>query len=94
MAELKRMVYKDRQEQNSVDFSNAAGIVGMAAFESKDRSIKWNVLVSDTEVTPAHFNAFDNGEVMPVCSLLLDQAVGKVYFIQAATNWEQVAVVS
>lgn len=94
MAQLKRLVYKDRQELGSVEFPDAQGTVGMAAFESKDRTLKWNIVVSDTEVTPANFNTFMNGEAMPVCSLLLDQAAGKIYFVQAAETWQQVQVVS
>jgi len=78
MATLKAMYPKDRLEKAETNFSSAddAANIAMLYCETEDRSQAWCVLLSDTAVTPAHFVAFDDGEDLPVGTLLIDQAVG------------------
>lgn len=96
-ATLKRLVPKVRIEKAKSNFTSASGNVGIAEWETEDKSIRFMILVSDTAVTPAHFANFDDGEDVPVGTILIDQAVGSAtcaWINSAADTWTELGDVT
>ena len=89
-ATLKRLVYKERLEKGDSNFTSASGNVAVLSFETEDRSLQWLVLLSDTAVTPAHFNNWDDGEDLPIGTLLIDRATPMVYMLTATDTWQEI----
>lgn len=89
-ATLKALFLKDKLEKDDSNFDSASGNVAMAFFETRDRSMQWCVLVSDTSVTTAHFKNFDDGENLPVGTMLIDASGGGlVYFLLTEDTWSE-----
>lgn len=94
---LKALYPKRRLEKAVSNFTSATGNVGIAFFETRDKTIRWCVLVSDTAVTPAHFNNFDDDENVPVGTILIDQAVGAtpmMWVNTTADTWVEIGEVT
>lgn len=89
-ATLKALFLKDKLEKDDSNFDSASGNVAMAYFETRDRTQQWAVLVSDTSVTASHFNNFDDGEDLPIGSMLIDASGGGlVYFLLTTDTWSE-----
>jgi len=75
---LHRLVPKVRIEKAISNFTSATGNVGIWELETENKSIgiRFMLLISDTAVTPAHFYNFDDGEDVPIGTLLIDQTTG------------------
>jgi len=89
-ATLKLLVPARRLEKGDTNFASASGNVGILPVETEDRSMKWALVVSDTAVTPAHFNNYDDGEDLPIGALLIDQATPMVYMLTATDTWQEI----
>jgi|GEM_PF-1987419 len=93
-ANIKLMVLKERLEKGDTNFSSASGNVGIIPFETPDRSMGWSLLLSDTAVTPSHFNNYDDGEDVPVGSFLIDKATPMVYVLTATDSWQEIGEIT
>lgn len=89
-ATLHRLVYKERLEKGTSNFTSASGNVAVLYYETVDRSMAWLVLLSDTAVTTSHFNNWDDGEDLPIGTLLIDQATPMVYMLTATDTWAEI----
>lgn len=95
---LTRLVQKMRIEKAKSNFTSATGNVGIIEWESEDKSIGIGhvELISDTAVTPAHFYNWDDGEDLPICSLLYDQTTGTpcCWMLTAADTYVEIGEVT
>ena len=89
-----RLVPKVRLEKGRSDFTSASGNVGIFELECEDKSvgIRWMLVISDTAVTVAHFNNFDDGEDLPIGSFIIDQASASpnVQVLTSTDTWQEI----
>jgi len=93
-ATLLNLFVKVRSEKGSSNFSSASGNVGIFHLETPQKEVAWMFLISDTAVTEAHFNNFDDGEDLPILSFLGDKTTGMIYVLTAADTWTELGEVT